>query len=168
MEQNRPSPDSVLRAAMAYNGTDVARIHHLITVTGFADVISDAEGLDEDMRYTLTIAAILHDIGIHEAERKYASSAGPYQEQEGPAVARELLEPMGMPQAIVDRVCWLIAHHHTVQPIGGLDHQILLEADFLVNAYEEQLPREAVESFCTKVAATKTGTELIRSLYLAR
>ena len=34
-------------------------------------------------------AAYLHDIGIKEAERKYQSSAAPYQEQEGPAIARD-------------------------------------------------------------------------------
>ena len=54
-----------------------------------------------------------------------------------------------------------------MKPIGGMDHQILLEADFLVNAYEDQLPRTAVETFCRTVARTKTGTEMIRSLYLS-
>lgn len=167
MTATRPEPEAVLRAAIAYNGSDVARIHHLIKVTGFADAISHAEVDDADTRYTLTIAAILHDIGIHEAERKYGSSAGPYQEKEGPAVARGILEPMGMPENVTERVCWLIAHHHTMKPIGGIDHQILLEADFLVNAYEESMPHAAVEAFCRTVARTKTGTEMIRALYPA-
>lgn len=163
----RPTPEEVLRAAIAYNGADVARIHHLLKVTGFADAISSAEMHDADMRYTLTIAAILHDIGIHEAERKYGTSAGPYQEKEGPAVARSILQPLGMPEDVTERVCWLIAHHHTMRPIGGLDHQILLEADFLVNAYEDALPPEAVTAFCDTIAKTKTGTEMIRALYPA-
>ena len=167
MEQRRPPAEHVLRAAIAYNRTDAARIHHLIKVTGFAQAIAETEIADEDTRYTLEIAAILHDIGIHEAERKHGSSAGPYQEQEGPAVARSILEPLGMPEEITARVCWLIAHHHTVNPIGGPDHQILLEADFLVNAYEERLPRAAVEAFCRTVARTETGTEMIRGLYLS-
>ena len=82
-------------------------------------------------------------------------------------MARSILEPLGMPEEIIERVCWLIAHHHTVNPIGGPDHQILLEADFLVNAYEERLPRAAVEAFCRTVARTETGTEMIRGLYLS-
>lgn len=167
MRTNRPAPEQVLRAAIAYDGSDAMRIHHLLKVTGFANAIAQAETQDEELRYTLHIAAILHDIGIHEAERIHGSSAGPYQELEGPAAARAILEPMGMPEEITQRVCWLIAHHHTIRPIEGLDHQILLEADFLVNAYEENLPRSAVESFCEKVAATETGTAMLRALYLA-
>ena len=108
MEQRRPPAEHVLRAAIAYNRTDAARIHHLIKVTGFAQAIAETEITDEDTRYTLEIAAILHDIGIHEAERKHGSSAGPYQEQAGPAVARSILEPLGMPEEITARVCWLI------------------------------------------------------------
>ena len=163
----RPTPEEVLRAAIAYNGADVMRIQHLLKVTGFADAISSVEIADADVRYTLTIAAILHDIGIHEAERNYGSSAGPYQEKEGPAVARGILEPMGMPEDVTERVCWLIAHHHTMHPIGGIDHQILLEADFLVNAYEDGLSHAAVEAFCENIAKTKTGTDMIRALYPA-
>lgn len=166
MGQQRPAAEQVLRAAIAYNGTDVERIHHLIKVTGFAKAIAEVEVSDEKTRYTLEIGAILHDIGIHEAERKYGTSAGPYQEKEGPAVARAILQPLGMPEDITERVCWLIAHHHTVKPIGGIDHQILLEADFLVNAYEEHMTDEAVRTFCRTVAGTKTGTELICALYL--
>ena len=37
-------------------------------------------------------AAILHDIGIHEAERKHGSSSGRLQELEGPPIARAILE----------------------------------------------------------------------------
>ena len=43
---------------------------------------------------------------------------------------------------------------------------ILLEADFLVNAYEDELPRSAIEYFCKKTAKTATGLDLIRSLFL--
>ena len=166
MNSSRPAAEQVLRAAIAYNGKDVGRIHHLIKVTGFAEAIAQAETADDTQRYLITIAAILHDIGIHEAERKHGSSAGPYQEQEGPAVARAILEELGMPEDITQRVCWLIAHHHTYHPIDGLDHQILLEADFLVNAQEDELPRKAVETFCETIAATKTGADMIRAMYL--
>lgn len=166
MNKGLPAAEKVLRAALEYNGNDVMRNHHLIKVTGFADAISEAEVEDELTRYTLRIAAILHDIGIHEAEKKYNSSAGHYQELEGPAVARSILEPMGMPEDITERVCWLIAHHHTVRPIGGIDHQILLEADFLVNGFEDSVKPEGIQAFLNNVVRTKTGIELIRTLYL--
>ena len=39
-------------------------------------------------------AAILHDIGIHKAEEKYKSSAGNYQEIEGPPIAKAIMEKL--------------------------------------------------------------------------
>ena len=79
----------------------------------------------------LEAAALLHDIGIHEAERQHGSSAGPYQEQEGPAVARPLLSAAGADESEIERICWLIAHHHSCQAGEDTDFRILLEADFL-------------------------------------
>lgn len=161
-----PAIPDLLRAAITYNGPDPRRVHHLIKVYGFAQAIGAAEGLDARTQYILEAAAIMHDIGIHEAERRHGSSSGCYQEQEGPAVARRLLTPLGMPQELTDRICFLIAHHHTYHQVDGMDYQILLEADFLVNAYEDQLPRAAVEQFCQRVARTSTGLALIHSLFL--
>ena len=66
---------------------------------------------------------------------------------------------------LVDRVCWLIAHHHTYLNIQGMDYQILVEADFLVNAYEDGMSPEAVETFKRKVFRTETGSALLQTLY---
>ncbi|MGN1030801.1 MAG: HD domain-containing protein [Butyricicoccaceae bacterium] len=163
---NLPDLSSILRAAIAYDGADPRRVHHLIKVYGFAQAIGGAEGLDERTRYTLEAAAILHDIGIHEAERRHGSSGGKWQELEGPPIARELLAPFELPEDMVERICFLIAHHHTYDQVDGIDYQILLEADFLVNAYEDGLPRTAIEHFCKKTAKTAAGLDLIRTLFL--
>lgn len=163
---NLPPIPKILRAAIDYNGADPRRVHHLIKVYGFAQTIGAGEQLDARTQYILEAAAVLHDIGIHEAERKHGSSAGKFQEQEGPAIARALLAPLSMPEDITERICFLIAHHHTYHAVDGIDYQILLEADFLVNAYEDELPRSAIEYFCKKTAKTATGLDLIRSLFL--
>mgnify|MGYP000340972515 FL=1 len=34
---------------------------------------------------------------------------------------------------MTERVAYLIGHHHTYDKIEGMDYQILVEADFLVN-----------------------------------
>ncbi len=117
------------------------------------------------MQQTLELAAILHDIGIHAAEEKYGSSSGKYQEIEGPAPARAILEELGADEKLIDRVCFLIAHHHTYDGIDGLDYQILLEADFLVNAYEDQLKPEAIATFRDKVFRTPSGLQLLKDTY---
>lgn len=58
------------------------------------------------------------------------------------------------------------AHHHTYTNIDGLDHQILLEVDFLVNAGESGYARSAIENFRQRVFRTAAGTELLDSMYL--
>ena len=57
-------------------------------------------------------------------------------------------------------------HHHTYSPVDGLDYQILLEADFLVNADESHLGRESIEKMRDKVYRTDTGIRLLESMYL--
>jgi len=53
-------------------------------------------------------AAYLHDIGIHEAERKHGSSSGHYQELEGPAIAKEILEKLNVQKEMKDEICGII------------------------------------------------------------
>ena len=114
----------------------------------------------------LEIAAILHDIGIIPSEKKYGISNGKLQEQEGPAYARELLNRIGgYGQDFIDRVCFLIAHHHTYEGIDGLDWQILLEADFLVNSFEKNMPEDAIKKFRASVFRTKSGIALLNNQY---
>ena len=51
--------------------------------------------------------------------------------------------------------------------IDGIDHQILLEADFLVNAGESGYTRPAIENFRRHVFRTASGTKLLDSMYLS-
>ena len=67
-------------------------IQHFLKVYMFSAMIGKMENLSPEQQEILEIAAILHDIGIHPAEKKYGFSNGKLQEQEGPAYARALLE----------------------------------------------------------------------------
>ena len=78
--------------------------------------------------------------------RKYGSAGGKLQEAEGPAIAKGMLERLGFAPAIVERVCYLVGHHHTYTDIDGIDYQILVEADFLVNLYEDGSSRATCET----------------------
>lgn len=158
--------DEVLQAMIAFDAGDAKRIQHFIKVYSYAALIGRGEKLPEAVQQTLEIAAILHDIGIHAAEAKYGSPAGNYQEKEGPVPARELLhEVSGIPEEMVERVAYLIGHHHTYKNVDGADYQILLEADFLVNAYEDDLSEKALLSFREKVFRTQSGTKLLNTIY---
>ena len=138
-----------------YNSPDVRRINHAIKVYFFAVNIAEEEACDIDTFNTIVYAAILHDIGIHEAEKKYGSSAGKFQEIEGPSVAKELLKDIELQEEIKNRIFYLIGNHHTYDKIDGIDFQILVEADFLVNIYEDEISRESIKSIKNKVFKTK-------------
>lgn len=155
----------IIDAMIIYNAGDARRVNHLLKVFGFAKTIGEAEGLDARAQETLEIAALTHDIGIKNSELKYGSCSGEHQQTEGPPEAKKLLAALGVEHDVVERVCWLIAHHHTYTDIQCMDYQILVEADFLVNAYEDEMPREAMLSVRKKIFRTQTGLALLNTLY---
>lgn len=155
----------LIERAIAFDRSDARRIHHFLKVYAYADTIGRLEHLPEKVHESLVMAAVLHDIGIHAAEEKYGSASGKYQEIEGPAPARRILEELGCSGDVIDRVCYLIAHHHTYTGVDGLDYQILLEADFLVNAYEDSLSEQAIRTFCRNVFRTKSGIHLLTQTF---
>lgn len=141
-------------------------VNHFMKVYAFAKTIGECEGLDHDTRTVLEAAAVVHDIACPLCREKYGNTNGKYQELEGPALVRDFLADSGLPQSAVDRIAWLVGHHHTLQGIDGPDHQILIEADYLVNADESQYPRENIENALERIFRTETGKALLRSLYL--
>ena len=149
-----------------YDRGDVPRIQHFVKVHDFAVTIGRLEQVDEDTLSVLETAAILHDIGIHPSERKYGDCSGKHQEELGPDEARRMLHDMGgYTEEQVERVCFLIAHHHTYKEVVGIDWQILLEADFLVNAYEDHLDLEAIRKFGDNVFRTPSGRHLLNVMF---
>ena len=103
---------------------DPARIQHFIKVHSFAKLIGEEEHLDEKLLYILEAAAYVHDIGIRPAEAKFGRCDGKLQEQEGPAEAEKMLKNLGFDQDVIDRVSYLVGHHHTYTDIDGMDYQI--------------------------------------------
>ena len=157
---------TITNEMIRYYAKDPRRVNHFLKVFSFAKSIGELEKLNEETQDILEVAAIMHDIGIKISEEKYNSSAGNYQEIEGPPVAREMLSKFKFDEKFIDRVCYLIGHHHTYSKIEGIDYQILVEADFLVNIYEDEIKIPQIESIKDKYFKTKSGTEFLTNLYL--
>jgi HD superfamily phosphodiesterase len=145
---------------------DVKRINHALKVYSFATLISRESGTNERTHLIISITALLHDIGIVEAEQKYRSSAGNYQEREGPPVARKILQPYSLDEKDCERICFIIGNHHSYQKIDGTDFQILVEADFLVNIFEDGMGSDSVRHIREKIFRTESGTRLLDGMYL--
>ncbi|NLK61593.1 MAG: HD domain-containing protein, partial [Treponema sp.] len=153
--------NTMLNRMIAYNAGDPVRIQHAVKVFAFAQNIARNEQCAEDLVFILSMAAILHDIGIHNTEEKYHSSAGNYQEREGPPVAEKLMEDLTMEKSVKDRILYLIGNHQTYTNINGIDYQILIEADFLVNIFEDRLHKESIDSIKKNIFRTKSGITLL-------
>lgn len=156
---------SVVSKMIIYFDGDVRRINHAMKVHGFAKSIGELEGISEEKLRILEVAAVLHDIGIKESERKYSSSAARYQELEGPPVACDILKEFNLSKDFVDRVSYLIGNHHTHSKIDDIDFQILVEADLIVNIFEDCLEKEQARIIKEKHFKTSTGIYFMESMY---
>jgi hypothetical protein len=148
-----------------YFGADRKRIEHAFRVAGFAERILEKEPGNPE---TVLVTALLHDIGIKEAERKYGSAAGHLQEQEGPPVARDILERLGYSESFVAEVCGIIASHHSPGEIYTANFRVIWDADWLVNLEEVAAlgDRAKLATMIEKIFLSRTGTALAREIYL--
>lgn len=156
----------LIEAMTEYFGTDLKRINHFLKVFALAKTIGEGENLDENSQRLLEVSAIVHDIGIKQSELKYNSSAGKYQELEGPAQAEKLLSGLGYDSDFIEKVCYLVGHHHTYSHIDSMPYRILVEADFLVNLFEDGASLNAVKAAKEKIFRTPTGIKLLKKMYL--
>jgi HD superfamily phosphodiesterase len=165
-EQKDLLKDRISFEMKKYFGTDFKRVNHALKVGRYAEQILKMEGGNPQV---VMGAAYLHDIGIHEAEKKHGSTAGNYQEKEGPPIAREILKRLNVQKEMADEICEIVGHHHSPKDEETLNFQILYEADWLVNIEEEGISkdREKVEKVIGKVFKTTTGKKLAEELYLA-
>ncbi|HUW19085.1 MAG TPA: HD domain-containing protein [Sedimentisphaerales bacterium] len=111
-------------------GADKKRIDHALAVLNYAEQIQAEEGGDP---LVVKAAAILHDIGILEAEQKYGSAAGKYQEIEGPPIAAEILKIHGVKAQDIEHICRIVGSHHSAKDIDTTEFRIVWDADRLVN-----------------------------------
>ena len=148
-----------------YFARDAKRISHARKVTEYAEELLQREEGD----YVIIIgASVLHDIGIHQAEKKYGSTAGKYQEKEGPPIARRILNRLGFEPNQIKEICEIIAHHHSPGKIDTQNFKILYDADWLVNLGDEYAiqDRNKLANIIDKVFLTESGKALAREVYL--
>ncbi|MGN1419053.1 MAG: HD domain-containing protein [Acutalibacteraceae bacterium] len=157
--------DKLYLAMIDYYKGDPKRIQHFVKVHSFARLIAQAEQLDNKTALIVECAAYVHDIGIKVSEEKYGSCSGDLQQKEGPYPAWKMLEEIGFPTDVISRVCFLVAHHHTYDSVDGIDWRILLEADFLVNAFEDGLSDEAKKAGFDKIFETESGKKIFREMF---
>lgn len=150
---------------IAFSKGDIHDIEHFMKVWGYAKTIGELEALDEGTQFTLELAALTHDIACPLCREKYGSSIWAKQEEEGGPMVRDFLADTALSPAIIDRVAYLVGHHHTLTGVEGADYQILIEADYMVNAAEKGLGKAEIAAFVAEHFRTKSGIALIKSVF---
>ena len=158
--------EMILKRMVAISDGNLHDINHFLKVWAYARAIGLLEELDEETQTTLEIAALVHDIACPLCREKYGNTSGRRQEKEGGPMAEEFLAAFDLPQRVKDRVRWLVEHHHTFHDIQDLDHQILVEADYLVNADESSFSRSNIENAREKLFRTASGTAMLDAVFL--
>ena len=146
-------------------GDDRKRIEHALTVLDYAVQIQNVEGGDP---LIVRAAAILHDIGIQEAERKYGSSTGKYQEIEGPPIAEEILKRYDISAEAIEHICRIIANHHSAKDIDTIEFRIVWDADQLVNLLTDSswASNEKLQEIIDKKFKTDEGRRMAAELFV--
>ena len=157
--------DKLIQKMKDVFGEDQKRISHALAVLKYAEQIHMAEGGDATV---IVAAAILHDIGIHQAEQKYGSPAGKYQEIEGPPIAEKILNDGGFDSEKIEHVCKIVANHHSAKNIDTLEFRVIWDADWLVNIPDEcgAMSRDKLKGFIDRIFKTNTGGQIAKELYL--
>ncbi len=156
---------NTILAMMEYYRGDMKRISHFLQVHSLARMIGLQEGLDAFSQEALELAAVVHDIGAKVCEEKYGLEDNALQEVEGQEPAAELLRDIVSDSSLIERVKELVSVHHTYENVDQLDHQILLEAVFIVSAQEDGLSATEILSGRRNIFRTETGINILNRCF---
>lgn len=154
---------AVMEKTIAISAGSLHDTDHFLKAYALAKTIAETDGLDT---HTQELAAVVHDIACPLCREKYGNTLGKHQEQESAPLVDALFAELPACAADAARISWLVSHHHTYTDVDSLDHRILLEADFLVNAGESGYTRAAIETAGQRVFRTAAGIRLLDSMYL--
>ena len=156
----------ILEKMLRYSDGNIHDIDHLIRVWTYAKTIGELESLDDNTQLILEVAAITHDIACPMCREKYGNTNGKHQEEEGTRMVKDFLLDTGLKSEQIDRVAFLVGHHHTFNCIDSPDWQILVEADYIANASENGYSKQNIQNFMNTIVNTKSGKMLIEDIFL--
>ncbi len=166
METDSRTVTEAMVKMIAFSEGNMHDINHFMKVWGFAHTIATEEKAEPEIQETVEIAAIIHDIACPLCRKKYGNTNGKHQEEEGVILAWDFLKDVNVPEKMKERIVYLVGHHHTLDQIDGPDYQILIEADYLVNADEAPFSMENIRNMHDRVFRTETGKKLLEEIYL--
>ncbi|MDR0912550.1 MAG: HD domain-containing protein [Methanobrevibacter sp.] len=155
----------VIKEMIKFFKNDKKRIAHSLKVFAYAQTLCELENLGFETSKIAILSAILHDVGIKIAEKKHNSSAGRYQELYGGEIAENILNDLNYDKNIIKNVKFNISNHHHPNASESIDFRILIESDYIVNFEEEDIPLKSLDQIIEKQFKTKSGKEIINTIF---
>ncbi len=165
MSTNSLKTAQILEKMIAFYEGNTHDIDHFMRVWAYAKTIGELEKLDDETQFIVEIAAITHDIACPLCREKYGNTNGKFQEKEGISMVKTFLSDTGMTAEQIERVVYLVGHHHTLRDIDAIDYQILVEADYIANATESSYSLQNAENFMQKIMKTASGKRILKAIY---
>ena len=163
-EKGRMTVSQIMEKMISFSQGNIHDIDHFIRVWTYAKTIGELEKLDKATQFILEVSAMVHDIACPLCREKYGNTNGKYQEKESEPIVREFLKDAGLNQEQMNRVVFLVGHHHTYSDIQGIDYQILVEADYIANATENGYSRQNMLNFMDRVMKTESGKRVLSKI----
>ncbi len=160
MLNNEPK---LLKDVLLYENGHIRRTKHILMVHSLTKSIGSEEGLTLEQQQIVQSAAILHDIAIKKCKRKYNDASIEKQKLECIPVAKKFLKACNYVPSYTEKILNLIYHHHDYGAYKGIEHQVLIEADLIVNCLENRNHKEKAADVAIHFH-TRTGKELLHKL----
>ncbi len=169
MQQDNLLKDKVAVEMKRYFKTDFKSISHATRVARYAEDIGKAtEGANIAL---ILCSAYLHNIGKLEAEKKHGRITSEYLQQEGPVVAKTILEKLGADEHLTEDVCNIISHKDA-EGAKDLSCKIVYDAYLIASLEDEHkdtpLKTEEVATHLENAFLSKEGRlkaeEILKSI----
>jgi hypothetical protein len=150
----------LLYNTLLYEDGHSRRTQHILKVYALSKLLSESENLNQELQLIIRSAAILHDIAIKHCKEKYNNASQELQRKEAPLLVKHMLEAANYAPSFTERITTLVLKHHCYDCIEGIDCQILIEADLLINLFEEPALIEQIPNLSSHFK-TSMGLKLL-------
>ena len=127
----------LLYSVLCYEGGHCRRTQHILKVYALARLLGEQEKISTEEQQILQAAAILHDIAIKYCKDNYDGDASQErQKKEMPHLVNSFLQAANYLPSYIPRILELVVKHHDYDAPKDRTLQILMEADLIINCYE--------------------------------
>lgn len=157
--------DIITLAMKKHLNGDKERIDNALKVLKFAEDILEKE---EGNPKVVIAAAILYDMGVHEAGRKPEGAKGSNQEKDNLPIVRGILERSGSKTEVIEEVCQIIESYHHPEKIDTLNSKIVYDAVRLFNLRDkyDNKDKEELKKIINKAFLTHSGKKIAEEIYM--